>query len=220
MLSASLLGHSAVYHLESCVSAEPEPEPEPEPKPEPEPEPKPEPGKQPLLQYVAVRPCEVTDCCDERSRVIGRLKPGTIVTCMARVINLPVEKGCTRVCFQTPRLSMLEGPNQWVSLRSPVDGSVHLEKLPHQPATHKATTLPWEGCETAENQDQLRAMLCDLTAEEARRRVALLMMELSAMDNLKRELQMMKNATRELQRELAIAKQGGVSRSNDMPTVH
>jgi hypothetical protein len=115
---------------------------------------------------------------------------------------------------------MLEGPNQWVSLRSSVDGSVHLEKLPHQPTMQKTTPLPWEGCETAENQDQLRAMLCELTAEEARRRVALLMMELSAMDSLKRELHMMKTATREQQRRLAIAEQAGGSRSNDVPTLH
>ena len=216
MLSAGLLSHSVLPHLESCVSTNPEPEPEPEPDPEPEPEPEP---SEPL-QYVVVRPCVVTDCCDEGSRAIGRLKPGTIVTCMARVTDLPVEKGCVRVCFQKPRLSMLEGPNQWVSLRSSVDGSVHLEKLPHQPTMQKTTPLPWEGCETAENQDQLRAMLCELTAEEARRRVALLMMELSAMDSLKRELHMMKTATREQQRRLAIAEQAGGSRSNDVPTIH
>jgi hypothetical protein len=48
-------------------------------------------------------------------------------------------------------------------------------------------------------------MLCELTAEEARRRVALLMTELSAMDSLKRELHMLKAVTREQQFQLAAA---------------
>ncbi len=189
------MDHPALPHVESYVSSEPEPEPELE-----------QPGhEKALLRYVAVRPCEVTDCCDAGSRVIGRLKTGAVLTCMARVTDLPVDKGCVRVCFQTPRLSMLEGPNQWVSVRCQSTGCVQLEKLPPEPTAQGAAPLPWEGCGTAENQDHLRAMLCELTAEEARRRVALLMTELSAMDSLKRELHMLKAVTREQQFQLAAA---------------
>jgi|EP01043_Picozoa_sp_COSAG02_P041974 hypothetical protein len=218
MLSTGLLDHPPLPHVESecvsseCVSSEPEPEPELEQSGQ----------EKPLQQYVVVRPCEVTDCCDVESRVIGRLKPGAVLACMARVTDLPVDKGCIRVCFQTPRLSMLEGPNQWVSVRCQSTGCVQLEKLPHEPTAQKAPPLPWEGCGAAENQDQLRAMLCELTAEEARRRVALLMTELCAMDNLKRELQVLKISTREQQRQLAAAtaEQTAGNRSIDVPTVH
>eukprot|EP01043_Picozoa_sp_COSAG02_P027248 COSAG02_NODE_1599_length_11754_cov_6.319005_2_plen_201_part_00 len=197
MLSDGLLNHPALPHVESFVSSEPEPEPEPELE---------QPGhEKALLRFVAVRPCEVTDCCDVGSRVIGRLQPGAVLTCMARVTDLPVDKGCVRVCFQTPRLSMLEGPNQWVSVRCQSTGRVQLEKLPPEPAAQDAALLPWEGCGTAENQDYLRAMLCELSAEEARRRVALLMTEMSAIDSLKRELHMLKTVIRGQQHELAAA---------------
>ena len=177
----------------------------PPPDPEPEQEPEPETESHQPVQYVAVRACDVTDGCDGSSRVIGSIKVGDVVTVHARVTNLPVQKGCTRVCFRTPRLSMLEGPNQWVSLRSPQDGSVHLEELPRPLPTgdRRPPPLPWEGCESIGPPDQLRTTLCELTAEEARRRVALLMMELSSVESLKSELQLLKATTREQQRLLA-----------------
>ena len=187
--------------LASLLLTEPEPEPEYHAPPGGQPQPRQQPQ-----QYVCVRQSDVCENCDERSRVIGSLVPGTVITVHARVAPLPLAQGLVRVCFQSPRLSLFEGPNQWVSLRSSRDGTAILEKLDRPVAVgDRPPPLPWEGCEGAFvslGEEQVRQMLCELSAEEARRKVAMLMVELSNMERMKTELELLKNATRDQQRQL------------------
>lgn len=185
----------------------------PEPVPEPEYHTAPDGQPQPLQQqqrYVCVRDADVHEGCDEAaSRLIGRLTEGTIITVHARVAPLSLAQGLVRVCFQSPRLSLLQGPNQWASLRSSRDGAALLEQLPRLAvAGEQPPPLPWEGCEGAFvsfGEEQMRQMLCELSAEGARRKVAMLMVELSNMERMKTELQLLKTTTREQQRQLEAA---------------
>ena len=60
-------------------------------------------------------------------------------------------------------------------------------------------------------EEQVRQRLCDLGAEEARRKVAMLMVELSTMERMKAELQLLKTTSREQQRKLEEAATAAVA---------